>query len=517
MSATPTRLQQLAAQEVLRQEAALESLGAFREYMTTTGSLDFEHLPARHHLLIMDKLQQLERGQIQRLMILSPPGSAKSTYCSIQYPLWRLARRPGTNILCASNTEGLAENFNRRRRNIALTPQWCRLADTKLASDQQGAGHFATEKGGGIRAAGVGSAIVGFRSHLNILDDPIRNLEEALSPTALDKQFDWFMSDFRSRLVPGAPELIVSTRWARKDIAGRILELVKEGREEWTVLRLPMVADSDDDPLGRPQGESLWPEWFGPAYIAEKQQNVFNWSTQYQQTPLDAAGSWIGQECIQYADGVPLGEPYRVIAIDLALTVGRGDWTVFIVGQLDENRRLHVVDIRRARVGPDESVDMLFELFERYSPHDVLIDDDNASKVFRMAAHERARSLSRPFALHAIPMRGKDKETRAAAIRAMFLRGDVRLVRAPWNVVLVKELLEFPSGDHDDCVDALGLIGRRYPYLPSPAREKPPAPSIAPQTRMAYDEGSGRYVLNSNLTEMFKDNERRMRADRKRI
>ena len=89
--------------------------------MAGTGSNDFQHPPAAHHHLIIAHLEALERGEIQRLMILAPPGSAKSTYCSIQFPLWRLARQPDKNILCASNTQDLAEAFNRRRRNIALT------------------------------------------------------------------------------------------------------------------------------------------------------------------------------------------------------------------------------------------------------------------------------------------------------------------------------------------------------------------------------------------------------------
>lgn len=169
-------LQKIVAHELLQRRNAVENLSSFREYMAPTGSVDFQNAPAAHHRLIITHLEALERGEIQRLMILAPPGSAKSTYASIQYPLWRLARRPNRNILCASNTQDLAENFNRRRRNVALTPDWMTLAGTKLAADLQGAGHFGTEKQGGIRAAGVGSAIVGFRSHLNVLDDPIRGM-----------------------------------------------------------------------------------------------------------------------------------------------------------------------------------------------------------------------------------------------------------------------------------------------------------------------------------------------------
>jgi predicted phage terminase large subunit-like protein len=512
------QLRQEAAKEILRRRRALDDLGAFREYMADTHSVDFEHPPARHHQLIMEKLEKLERGEIQRLLILAPPGSAKSTYCSIQYPLWRLARQPNRNILCASNTQDLAENFNRRRRNIALAPEWMTLAQTKLAGDLQGAGHFGTEREGGIKAAGVGSAIVGFRSHLNILDDPIRNHEEAFSATALEKQWDWYHSDFRSRLVPGSPELIVSTRWAKKDIAGRFLDAVKEGKEQWTVLRLPMLADSDSDPLGRALGESLWPDWFGPKFIAEKQQNVLHWSTQYQQTPLDESGSWVGNEHIHYTDHQPSGEPHRIIAIDLALSVGKGDWTVFVVGQLDADRRLHIIHVERARIGPDESVDKLFDLCWIYQPREVLADDDNATKVFKAAVHERLRQPKQgqhPFALHLLPMRGKDKETRAAAIRAMFLRGDVRLLKASWTATLVKELVEFPSGDHDDQVDALGLIGRRYPMLSAPA--KPRNETDIREKMLILPGNEGHYLMQGGLDEMFEARERKYRRMGNRV
>jgi predicted phage terminase large subunit-like protein len=515
---TPTPLQRAAALELLRQEEALDSLSKFREYIAPTGHCDFQNAPALHHRLIIEHLERLERGEIQRLLILAPPGSAKSTYCSVQYPLWRLARQPSTNILCASNTMTLAEDFNRRRRSAVMDPEWQRLSETGPTLVREGIDHLVTDRQGGIRAAGVGSGIVGFRSQLNILDDPIASLEEALSAAALEKQWAWFLNEFRTRLVPGAPELIVSTRWAKRDIAGRILQLAKAGQEDWTVLRLPMLADREDDPLGRTEGQPLWPEYFTPAHIREKQMDPFMWSTQFQQTPLDESGSWVDRSHIIYTDHPPPGEPYRVIGVDLALTVGRGDYTVFMVGQIDCDRRLHIIHVDRVRVSPDESVDRLFELALHYQPMEVLIDDDNASKVFRSALHERMRSSRAghaPFPLHLIPMRGKDKETRAAPIRAMLMRGDVRISRAPWTAALVAELLDFPSGDHDDQVDALGLIGRRFPMLSGPAKR---AARRDPYEGFSVrHDVEGRAFIQVGLQEMFEDREKKLRRVRGRI
>ena len=506
---------QLAAQELLRRRRALAGMLPFREYMAGTGSREFEHPPARHHALIISKLEDLEAGRIERLLILAPPGSAKSTYCSIQFPLWWLAKRPNENILCASNSENLAENFNRRRRNLALTPEWSAVSGVKLAPDLQGVGHFGTTSEGGIRAAGVGSSIIGFRSALNVLDDPITGVDQALSSTQLEKQWDWFHSDFRTRLVPTGRELIVSTRWAKKDIAGRILDYVREGRENWTVLRLPMLCDSDNDPLDRKMGESLWPEYYGAAIIKEKQQNVLLWATQYQQTPLNESGSWIGNQHIEYEDYEPDGLHY-IIAIDLALTVGRGDYTVFVVAGLDGDRKLHIVSVYRDRIDPAETVKFLFYLCDVYSPMECLIDDDSASKVLTkwMMEAGRREGLSPP-PLYPMPLRGKDKETRATAVRALFLSCSVKIVKGPWNTALHKELLDFPAGDHDDQVDALGLIGRRYPFLSSPKAVRPPVdPYEGYAARLDED---GNTLMNVPLDDLFEQREERLARRSRRL
>lgn len=507
--------QQSAAIELLKRSGARDSLSEFRKYMAPTGHPMFANEPAAHHQLIIQHLERLERGEIQRLMILAPPNSAKSTYCSKQFPLWYLARRPIENVLCASNTQDLAETFNRERRNIVLSPQWQALAQTSISDDMQGVGHFGVQRGGSIRATGCSGAVVGFRSNINILDDPIKSQEEALSPGQLDKQWEWFHNEFRTRLDPvTGKELIISTRWAKRDIAGRLLE-TERGR--WVVLRLPMLADSDDDPMGREYDAPLWSERFSTEFVELLKEKPLLWATQYQQTPLDESGTWVGAEHFIYTDRRPPDEGYTVIGVDLALTVGKGDWTVFVVGQLDADRNLHIIHVDRRRVDSAASVDRLFELAHMFDPMEVVIDDDNASKVFKTAMHERMRSSREghaPFALHVMPMRGKDKEIRATSIRAMFLNGQIRILKGPWNATLVRELLEFPSGDHDDQVDALGLIGRRMPMLSAPS--KPHVPADAYEGKRIRVNEDGQYVLNAHLHEMFGDRERRLRVIRRR-
>jgi predicted phage terminase large subunit-like protein len=461
-------------------------------------------------MLMVHHLDRLERGEIKRLLILAPPGSAKSTYSGIQFPVKHLCYNPHENIICASNTQDLATGFNRRRLNAALSPEWMTLSSTKLDKNMQSMEHFGTESQGSIKAVGVTTSVVGNRSHLNILDDPIRGMEEAYNPTTLEKQWDWFNNEFRTRLVPEGKELIVSTRWARKDIAGRIIERVEAGEEDWTVLRLPMLADKLDDPMGRALGESLWPEYFDAKFIEEKRRSPLLWATQYQQTPLDEKGTWIDYDKIILEDHPGRETELKyVIAMDLAHTLGRGDFTVIVVAGVDCFRRLHIIHVDRERTNAAETVNRLTDLCRIYAPSEVLVDDDNASKVFAAYVVESFRNGIQKGSMPPIsmqPIRGQNKEARATAIRALFITDQVRIVKAKWNNDLIRECLEFPSGEHDDIIDSLSLIGRRMHMLSSP-RKPMHLSGEDPQKNQTIRIVDGVPKLNIPFNELFEQRE----------
>ena len=439
----------------------------YRSYMQEAHS-DFSFPPAAHHEVIIDAIHELEAGNYRRVLVMAPPGSAKSTYISVQFATWYMARHPDHHVLACSNTTDLAENFNRRRRNVCYSPEWQRLSGSQIQKDQQGVSRFGLTLGGTCTAAGVGSAIVGLRSHLNILDDPITSLEQAMSDTQLDKIWAWYETDYRSRLLPHGLEVVVTTRWSRKDPAGRILDLVESGEEEWLVVRLPMLCDDPVlDPLSRELNEPLWPQWFGQHQIDQNIKDPLRWSALYQQLPLDASGSWVAGENIHIVDEAPENLQI-VVGIDLALSVGKGDYTVLVIGGLDEQRNLYIVDVIRERVSPDETVHRLFSVNDTYTPSSLLVEDDNASKVFIRLLLELAREKNKSLPIFRMPIRGRDKETRAAALRGYFLQRRVFLVKGAWNTDVIRELIEFPNSDHDDVVDAMGLIARRMAELPSP-------------------------------------------------
>ena len=215
--------------------------------------------PARHHELLLDKLEALERGDIQRLMVLMPPGSAKSTYVSTLFPPWYLARHPDHAVVAASHTAELAERFGRRVRNIIN--EHSATLGLELAPDIQAANQWETKQAGEYFAVGVLGAVTGRRADIVIIDDPVKSRLEADSETVRERVWEWWKADLLTRLKPGAKIVLVMTRWHEDDLGGRLLAEMAAGGRKWEVLRLPMEAELDD-PLGRAPGELLWPEWF---------------------------------------------------------------------------------------------------------------------------------------------------------------------------------------------------------------------------------------------------------------
>lgn len=506
-----TNVQQVAAQELLRRQDALDNMRNYRRYIEPSGEPDFMYEPADHHDTIIDALHFLEYGQdwdgnpVSKVLIMLPPGSAKSTYGSVQFPTWYLARNPTHNILACSNTTDLAENFNRRRRNVILSKEWQSLSETSIDKNAQGLGLFQTESRGSMKAAGVGSSIVGTRANLFILDDPISSFEEAMSNSQLEKIWAWYSSDARSRLVPGGKELMITTRWAKNDPAGRILDLIESGHEKgWHVVRLPMLADSPDDLLGRAYGAPLWPEHFTQEQIDRNIRDPLIWSSQYQQVPLDESGSWVDESDIRYVTDDQVPEDLNVvIAVDLALSEGKGDFTVFVVAGLDSDRNIFILDVIRRRQSADRTANDLIDLVAERRPNDVLIEDDPAASVFHNLSYEIARQRGTYLPLQKMPIRGKDKETRAAAIRGMFRQGKVLIREAPWNTDLYSEIYGFPNGPHDDQIDCLGMIGLRVPMMSTP---KPPTSKNAIEELMFLDE-RGVHILDRPLHQLFQDRE----------
>lgn len=411
---------------------------------------------------MIEKLEAVSRGEIERLAIFMPPGSAKSTYSSILYPAWHLAQQPDAAMIAASHTQELAEKWGRRVRNIIA--EHAPVLNVNLSPDVQAAGRWETSAGGEYFAAGVGGAITGRRADIIVIDDPVRSREDADSETTRDKTWDWYRADLCTRLKPGGRIVLVQTRWHESDLAGRLLEEMARGGEQWQVISLPAEAE-EDDPLGRKVGEWLWDTEYGYGEFLRREkatQPARNWSALFQQRPAPEDGDYFKLEWLKPYEKAPAKETLRVYgASDFAVTADGGDYTVHIVVGLDAEGRMYLLDLWRKQVAADEWIESYCDLILRWKPLGWAHETGQIKAGVGPFMTRRQRERQAYCAATTFPTRGGDKAVRARSIQGrMSLDGLYVPVRAPWFADFRSELLSFPAGKHDDQVDALGLVGQ---------------------------------------------------------
>jgi predicted phage terminase large subunit-like protein len=416
--------------------------------------------PARHHRLLIDRLEAVTRGDIDRLAIFMPPGAAKSTYASVLFPAWYLARHPGHALIAASHTAELAEKWGRRVRNLIV--EHSLTLGIGLADDSQAAGRWETSAGGEYFAAGVGGAIAGRRADLVVIDDPLRSREDADSETVRNKIWDWYKSDLYTRLKPGGRIILIQTRWHADDLAGRLLADAEAGGDQWHVISLPAIAEADD-PLGRAEGEPLWPEWENGEALERKRRAVGprEWSALYQQRPSPEEGDYFRAEWLRPVDRMPDLASMRVYgASDYAVTADGGDYTVHVVVGIDPAGDMYLLDLWRKQASAEVWIEAYCDLVARWKPIGWAEETGQIRAGVGPFLDRRSRERGAFVFRQQFPTRG-DKAVRAQSIRGrMALNGLYVDERAPYFPALRSELLSFPAGKHDDQVDALGLVGQ---------------------------------------------------------
>jgi predicted phage terminase large subunit-like protein len=410
--------------------------------------------PASHHQLLLQKLAAVSVGAIDRLMVLMPPGSAKSTYASLLFPAWWLSKYPASSIIAASHTASLAEDFSRQVRDKVR--EFGTQLGYQLLAGERGANHWRTSAHGDYFTTGVRGPLAGHRADLVIIDDPVKSHAEADSPTLRDRLWDWYRSDLTTRLKPKGRIVLIMTRWHEDDLAGRLLANVGE---EWKVIRLPALAE-DQDPLDREPGSALWPEWEDEAALLRRRDTLGEraWSALYQQSPQSMEGSLFKNGRIEILDVAPPSDGGQMVrAWDLAATAASGandpDWTVGIKLLRDHAGRFIVLDVTRLRGSPHE-VEAAISEAARVDGRTVVIalPEDPGQ-----AGRHQVAYLSRELAGHRIKSSRETgpKTIRAGPVAAQVEAGNFSLVRGTWNHAFLEELREFPFGHKDDQIDAL--------------------------------------------------------------
>jgi predicted phage terminase large subunit-like protein len=426
--------------------------------------------PALHHRLLIEKLQAVADGRIDRLMVLMPPGSAKSTYASVLFPAWFLANNPKAALIAASHTAELAERFGRRVRN--LIAEHAATLGVYLSADNKAAGRWETHEGGEYFAAGILGPITGRRADLVLIDDPVKSRQDADSETVSERVWEWWRADLSTRLKPGARVVLIMTRWSEQDLGGRLEEDMASGGRPWDVLRLPMEAEADD-PLGRAPGDPLWPDWFTPDMLAEAKRDARTWSALYQQRPAPEDGDYFRRDWLHPVTSTPPRESMRVYGgSDYAVTSNGGDFTVHAVVGMDRDGKLWLLDLWRGQASSDVWIEAFCDLVLQWKPIGWAEEQGQIRAGVGPFLDRRSRERRAFVARTQFPTRG-DKSVRAQSIRGrMALDGLHIPAGAAWRAELESELMSFPAGKHDDQVDALGLVGQLLDKMIGPGDGK---------------------------------------------
>lgn len=443
----------VARAELARRQAARQHVLDFARYTLP------DYKAGAHHALLARTLEQVEAGRITRLMVFMPPRHGKSELTSRRFPAWYLGRHPKRQIIGASYGATLAQDFGRDVRNIVASSRYGALfSGTRLAADSSARDVWHTAQGGGYTGMGVGGGLTGRGAHLAIIDDPVKDRQEAESPVRRAAVLDWYRAVLRTRLMPGGAIVLVMTRWSMDDLAGRLLDdMHNKTGEAWHVLDLPALATAHDA-LGRIPGQALWPQAFDTAELARIRQAVGEreWAALYQQNPVPLSGNLFHTHMLGVQEALPAASGPAVRRWDLAATRQSGsnnpDWTVGVKMHHLPDGRFVVADITRLRGDPAQVEAALLATAARDGVGvDIVLPQDPGQAGVAQARYLTGRLAG--YKVRCVRETG-DKATRAAPFAAQVNAGNVLLLRAPWVHAFTEELAAFPAATHDDQVDA---------------------------------------------------------------
>lgn len=416
---------------------------------------------ANHTKLITQKVHDLLTDQTEkdRLMVFLPPRHSKSQSISETAPSWFIGNNPDKRVILASYGASLAAKFGRRNRTkmekFGESVFGIRINDRNSSVTDWGI----DGANGGMLSVGVGGSITGEGADLLIVDDPIKNRQEADSIVYRERLWSEWEDTLSTRLQKGAKVILILTRWHEDDLAGRLLE---REPEKWDVLSIPAVSESEDDPLGREIGEGLWIDHFGQEYYTDKEEKTpaRSWNSLWQQRPTSADGDIVRREWIKYYSTLPsLSKADNfILSWDMAFDDASKD-SSYVVGQAwaQFGADKYLVDQVRAQMDFPTTKQAFVTFTQK---HESKAREEGFRKSIPKLVEKKANGPAIISSLNSvisgiIPISPQgSKEARFEAVSPEFKGGNVYIPEsASWTYDYVDEIVSFPGSKHNDQVD----------------------------------------------------------------
>jgi hypothetical protein len=407
-----------------------------------------------HHQEIIEHLEKVESGEVKRLIILVPPRHGKSLLSSILFPAWYLGRNPDHEVIVSSYSAELASNFGVKTRDIVNSEFYRFVFGHKIREDIGAKSRWQLNgHRGGYTAVGLGGSITGRGANLLVIDDPVKNREEAESQLYREKVWDYYTSTLYTRLEKDGKIVIIITRWHYDDLVGRIL---KEQSGNWTVLKLPAVAESDED--YRKLGEPLWASKYSINDLLEIKETIglYNWSSLYQQSPLISEGQEFKPEFIKTRkwEEVKALETLRFLTVDTAMSKkDSAHYTAFIRNYVDRENKWNIAALRK-RVSPTELVDTIFNLYHIDKFDKIGIEKTQYVVGLKPYIDDEMRKRNVFLPIVELEHRQVNKEVRIRGLIPRYESGSIYHIEGECKD-LEEELFSFPVGMYNDTIDAL--------------------------------------------------------------
>jgi predicted phage terminase large subunit-like protein len=441
---------------------------SFKQFVTETN----RRYRWYHHCEVLAKeLQRIADGENDRLLVFMPPRHGKTEQVSRRFPAYFLRRHPSKWVGLASYEATLAQDFSRSSRD-AFT-----MDGGELRGDSKAVDLWQTTQGGGMWAAGVGGPLTGKGGHCLIIDDPIKNDEEAASETIRAKHQSWYDATFSTRLEPGGAIVVVQTRWNEADLSGYILAKEALEPEGWTILNLAAIAEPETPnfpeschvvPDWRREGQALCPERYDEEALRKIKTRVgsYFWSALYQQRPTPPEGgtfkrSWFKYHCshdllgegVEFEDAVPTPLSFSFICLSFDMSFKDEQTSDFVVGQVwgVNGPNAYLLDQVRDRMDFPTALKAVRAMQAKWKQANVTLVEDkaNGSAIISTLKQKVAGIVA------VEPLGGK--VSRANAEAPLVESGNVYIpdpAMASWVGDFVEEYAAFPNGVNDDQVDA---------------------------------------------------------------
>jgi len=453
---------------VLAYEAEKElSRHFYRDYVQFVHHGNYVHY--RHTELICDVLQRVADGEHLSILIEMPPRHGKSMTVTESFPSFYLGKNPNKRVIAAAYSDGLAKKFGRLNRN-KFNEFAYELFGEQMSESNAAVKDWSIEgKAGGMIATGIGGSITGHGADLMIIDDPIKNLKEAMSQTMRDFVWDEWEATLSTRLQGDDCSLIViMTRWHEDDLIGRLLA---RSPRKWIRLRLPAIAEDENDLLNRVPGEPLCRELgYDEKWAANKKVEVGSrtWASLYQQRPAPAGGNIFKREWIKFYvrdeqmkrdwglsdDVIVLPLHFDKMAQSWDCTFKKTESSDFVAGQVWSRKKAQyfLLDQDHKRMNFPDTVKAIRSMTDKWpkATSKYIEDKANGSAVIDTLKDEISGIIP------VDPDGGK--EARANAVSPLFEARNVYFPHpnmCPWVNDVIEEMVSFPNGAHDDMVDAL--------------------------------------------------------------